>query len=188
MRQSIAEFEYCAKKCISTPIFLILNNVDMFAEQVRRSPISTHFPEFKGGQAPKEAIAYFLKGFQHFRQSNTTHDKYDISPHLCNAQDPRSIKEILNAVQLKARDRQSKSLNLEASFGEKNNRLEEEGKGKKTGKKEFLSHKLDELLRLLKDEGIEHILKRRKTFPIQLNQAGPPSRHYLAYTSATRPP
>lgn len=116
MKHSIAEFDYCAKTCISTPIFLILNNVDMFAEQVCRSPISTHFPEFKGGQAPEEAIAYFLKRFQHFRQSNTTHDKYDISPHLCNAQDPRSIREILNAVQLQTRDRQSKSLNLEASF------------------------------------------------------------------------
>lgn len=69
--------------------------------------------------------------------------------------------------------------------------MEEEGKGKKTGTKEFLSPKLDELLHLLKDEGIDVPApeeKRRKTFPTQLNQAGPLSSHYPAYTSATRPP
>ena len=78
------------------PIILFLNKIDLFYEKIGLSPVSAHFPDFKGRQGDAEAAKdYFAT---RFRSINRTAGR-EIYVHFTNATDTTLLKATMQSVQ-----------------------------------------------------------------------------------------
>ena len=99
MQESLNLFDaVCNSKWfVSTPIVLLLNKVDHFAEKIRRTPISRYFPEYQGGEDFESTVRYvtdvFLqldrrtgprKLFAHLTCALDSHDTRSLLSNLCD--------------------------------------------------------------------------------------------------------
>src|SRR2546423_9223014 len=78
------------------PIILFLNKIDLFYEKIRASPVSAHFPDFRGARGDAEAAkAYFA---HKFRAINRPAGR-EIYIHYTNATDTTLLKPTMQSVQ-----------------------------------------------------------------------------------------
>jgi len=66
MTEDLALFSEMTSKDIfaNTPIFLFLNKKDLFESMIREKPLSSLFPEYKGGDDVHASIAYVEQQFR----------------------------------------------------------------------------------------------------------------------------
>jgi len=66
MKEDLALFEEMTNKPIfvNTPLFLFLNKKDLFETMIREKPLSSLFPEFKGGDDVHASIAFIEQEFR----------------------------------------------------------------------------------------------------------------------------
>ncbi|KAK1146460.1 Guanine nucleotide-binding protein alpha-2 subunit [Aspergillus melleus] len=76
-----------------TSIILFLNKVDLFRQKLPRSPLSTYFPDYSGGNDVNRAAKYLL---WRFNQVNRAH--LNLYPHLTQATDTTNIRLVFAAV------------------------------------------------------------------------------------------
>jgi guanine nucleotide-binding protein subunit alpha, other len=80
----------------SKPIILFLNKIDLFYEKITVSPVSAHFPDFKGAKGDAEAAKEYFA--QKFRAINRTAGR-EIYVHFTNATDTNLLKATMQSVQ-----------------------------------------------------------------------------------------
>jgi guanine nucleotide-binding protein subunit alpha, other len=78
------------------PIILFLNKIDLFHEKIGLSPVSTHFPDYKGKDGDAEAAQEYFAN--RFRQINRTAGR-EIYVHYTNATDTTLLKATMQSVQ-----------------------------------------------------------------------------------------
>ncbi|KAF2668207.1 guanine nucleotide binding protein, alpha subunit [Microthyrium microscopicum] len=76
-----------------TSIILFLNKVDLFKQKLARSPLSSYFPDYSGGNDVNRAAKYLL---WRFNQVNRAH--LNLYPHLTQATDTSNIRLVFAAV------------------------------------------------------------------------------------------
>lgn len=80
---------------VNTSIILFLNKKDLFAEKIRKSPLSICFPEYTGTNTYEEAAAYIQIKFEDL---NAMKDSKEIYTHLTCATDTRNVQFVFDAV------------------------------------------------------------------------------------------
>lgn len=90
--ESLVNGEWFKRK----PIILFLNKVDLFREKLGKSPISAHFPDYRGKSDDEEAAAKYFA--DRFRGINRTADR-EIYIHYTNATDTNLLKATMQSVQ-----------------------------------------------------------------------------------------
>lgn len=78
------------------PIILFLNKIDLFHEKIAISPVSAHFPDFKGKDGDAEAAQEYFAN--RFRAINRTASR-EIYVHFTNATDTTLLKATMQSVQ-----------------------------------------------------------------------------------------
>uniref|UniRef100_A0AC34FQF0 Guanine nucleotide-binding protein G(I) subunit alpha n=1 Tax=Panagrolaimus sp. ES5 TaxID=591445 RepID=A0AC34FQF0_9BILA len=79
-----------------TSVILFLNKKDLFAEKIRKSPLTLIFPEYKGPNTYEEAATYIQ---QQFETLNKTKDgQKEIYTHFTCATDTNNIRFVFDAV------------------------------------------------------------------------------------------
>ncbi len=78
------------------PIILFLNKIDLFREKIAVSPVSTHFPEYKGKDTDADAAGEYFAN--RFRAINRTAGR-EIYVHFTNATDTTLLKATMASVQ-----------------------------------------------------------------------------------------
>lgn len=78
------------------PIILFLNKIDLFHEKLAMSPVSTHFPDYKGKDSDADAAAEYFAN--RFRAINRTAGR-EIYVHFTNATDTTLLKATMQSVQ-----------------------------------------------------------------------------------------
>ena len=78
------------------PIILFLNKIDLFHEKLGVSPVSNHFPDYKGGNEDSDAAADYFA--DRFRSINRTAGR-EIYVHYTNATDTSLLKATMQSVQ-----------------------------------------------------------------------------------------
>ncbi|KAK0147364.1 Guanine nucleotide-binding protein G(o) subunit alpha [Merluccius polli] len=96
MHESLMLFDsICNNKFfIDTSIILFLNKKDLFAEKIKKSPLSICFPEYTGPNTYDEAAAYIQAQFE---SKNRSPNK-EIYCHLTCATDTGNIQVVFDAV------------------------------------------------------------------------------------------
>jgi len=77
-----------------TSIILFLNKRDLFAEKIKRVPLATAFPDYKGKNEYEEAIKYITQQFED-RSRNKAKTIYT---HVTCATDTNNVQAVFNAV------------------------------------------------------------------------------------------
>lgn len=78
------------------PIIVFLNKIDLFREKIKRSPISTHFPDYQGADGDEKAArTFFAKKFQNMNENQNR----EIYIHFTNATDTNLLKVTMQSVQ-----------------------------------------------------------------------------------------
>ncbi|CAO3613832.1 unnamed protein product [Cunninghamella echinulata] len=95
MVESIRLFESIVNSrwFLQTSIMLFLNKVDLFKIKIDHVPLSSYFPDYKGGDDPNKAAKYIL-----WRFLQTNRAKLHIYPHLTQATDTTNIRFVFAAV------------------------------------------------------------------------------------------
>lgn len=75
-----------------TAIILFLNKKDVFAEKIKHSPLSKHFPDYTGGDDYESATGYVQKRFLDVNKTSNT-----IFPYLTCATDSDNIENMFEA-------------------------------------------------------------------------------------------
>lgn len=78
------------------PIILFLNKIDLFRQKLPVSPVSNHFPDYKGNDNDEMAAAEFFA--TRFRAINRTAGR-EIYVHYTNATDTNLLKNTMQSVQ-----------------------------------------------------------------------------------------
>jgi guanine nucleotide-binding protein subunit alpha len=78
------------------PIILFLNKIDLFHQKIALSPISPHFPDYKGKEGDVEAGQEYFAN--RFRAINRTAGR-EIYVHFTNATDTNLLKATMQSVQ-----------------------------------------------------------------------------------------
>lgn len=90
--ESLVNGEWFKKK----PIILFLNKMDLFREKIAKSPISAHFPDYRGKDNDEEAAAKYFA--DRFRGINRNAER-EIYIHYTNATDTTLLKATMQSVQ-----------------------------------------------------------------------------------------
>src|SRR5436305_13433962 len=90
--ESLVTGEWFKKK----PIILFLNKIDLFHEKIDVSPVSAHFPDFKGRNGDAEAAQEYFADT--LRAINRTAGR-EIYIHFTNATDTTLLKATMQSVQ-----------------------------------------------------------------------------------------
>lgn len=80
----------------NTPIILFLNKIDLFREKLAISPISNHFPDYRGREGDEAAATRFFA--DRFRAINRNAGR-EIYIHYTNATDTTLLKATMQSVQ-----------------------------------------------------------------------------------------
>ncbi|KAK5614212.1 Guanine nucleotide-binding protein G(o) subunit alpha [Crenichthys baileyi] len=96
MHESLMLFDsICNNKFfIDTSIILFLNKKDLFAEKIKKSPLTICFPEYTGANTYEDATAYIQVQFE---SKNRSPNK-EIYCHLTCATDTGNIQVVFDAV------------------------------------------------------------------------------------------
>jgi len=78
------------------PIILFLNKIDLFRQKLPVSPVSNHFPDYKGKENDENAAREFFA--TRFRAINRTAGR-EIYVHYTNATDTTLLKNTMQSVQ-----------------------------------------------------------------------------------------
>lgn len=78
-----------------TAIILFLNKKDLFAEKIKRSPLTVCFPEYRGNNNYEEAAAYIQMKFENLNKRKGFKEIYT---HLTCATDTKNIQFVFDAV------------------------------------------------------------------------------------------
>lgn len=78
-----------------TSIILFLNKKDLFAEKIKKSPLTVCFPEYQGSNSYEEAAAYIQMKFENLNQRM---DSKEIYTHFTCATDTRNVQFVFDAV------------------------------------------------------------------------------------------
>lgn len=78
-----------------TSIILFLNKIDLFADKIKRSPLSKYFVDYMGGPKYEAACQYLL---HRFISLNHRADSKQIYSHFTCATDTKQIKFVMAAV------------------------------------------------------------------------------------------
>lgn len=78
------------------PVILFLNKMDLFRQKIDYSPVSKHFPEFKGPEGDFDVAAKFFA--DKFR-GMTRMPEREIYVHHTNATDTTLLKATMDSVQ-----------------------------------------------------------------------------------------
>jgi len=81
---------------IETAMILFLNKVDLFAEKIKRVPLTVCFPDYKEPNDYQHASDYIKRQFV---AKNTQNPNKSIYPHFTCATDTEGFKVVFNAVQ-----------------------------------------------------------------------------------------
>ncbi|KRX14257.1 Guanine nucleotide-binding protein G(i) subunit alpha, partial [Trichinella nelsoni] len=79
-----------------TSIILFLNKKDLFAEKIRRQPLTVCFPEYTGSNTYEESAAYIQMKFESLNKRNGT--QKEIYTHFTCATDTNNIRFVFDAV------------------------------------------------------------------------------------------
>jgi GTPase SAR1 family protein len=73
LKESMQLFETVAKNPLFTniPIFLVLNKMDLFGENLKRYPLKETFEEFEGGDNVEEALSFLSNKFKSIQMQYT---------------------------------------------------------------------------------------------------------------------
>lgn len=98
MRESLSLFEsICNNRWfLDTSIILFLNKKDLFAEKIRRSPLTIAFPEYTGEQTFEEASSYIRQKFESFNKQKS--NGKEIYTHLTCATSNLNMEFVFDAV------------------------------------------------------------------------------------------
>ncbi|KAJ6608099.1 G-protein alpha subunit [Mycena sp. CBHHK59/15] len=98
MQEALTQFDsFCNSRWfVKTSIILFLNEIDLFAEKLPRSPLGDYFSDYQGGDNYDAACDYLLHRFVSLNQSPATKQIY---AHYTCATDTQQIKFILSAIQ-----------------------------------------------------------------------------------------
>ncbi|KAE9378589.1 guanine nucleotide binding protein, alpha subunit [Stipitochalara longipes BDJ] len=77
---------------LRTSIILLLCNAGLFSWKLGRSPMSSHFPDYSGGNDVGQASKYIVWRFNQLNRKNLS-----LFPHLCEASDTSNIQVIFAA-------------------------------------------------------------------------------------------
>ncbi|KAJ7408971.1 guanine nucleotide binding protein (G protein), alpha activating activity polypeptide O [Willisornis vidua] len=96
MHESLMLFDsICNNKFfIDTSIILFLNKKDLFAEKIKKSPLTICFPEYTGPNTYEDAAAYIQAQFE---SKNRSPNK-EIYCHMTCATDTNNIQVVFDAV------------------------------------------------------------------------------------------
>lgn len=90
--ESLVNGEWFKRK----PVILFLNKIDLFKQKVPYSPVSKHFPDFKGPDGDYDVAAkYFADRFR----GMTRMPEREIYVHYTNATDTTLLKATMDSVQ-----------------------------------------------------------------------------------------
>jgi guanine nucleotide-binding protein subunit alpha, other len=78
------------------PIILFLNKIDLFHQKIGMSPVSTHFPDYKGKEGDAQAAKEYFAN--RFRAINQTAGR-EIYVHFTNATNTNLLKATMQSVQ-----------------------------------------------------------------------------------------
>lgn len=81
---------------IDTSIILFLNKKDLFAEKIRRSPLTIAFPEYKGAQTYEDASAYIRYKFESLNKQKASGK--EIYTHFTCATSNQNMEFVFDAV------------------------------------------------------------------------------------------
>ncbi|KAI1929830.1 hypothetical protein LOZ58_000648 [Ophidiomyces ophidiicola] len=90
--ESLVNGEWFKRK----PVILFLNKIDLFRDKLPHSPVSKHFPDFKGPEGDYEAAAKF---FGTRFKGMTRMPEREIYTHYTNATDTTLLKATMDSVQ-----------------------------------------------------------------------------------------
>lgn len=79
---------------VNTAFILFLNKKDLFQQKVKKSPISTYFPDYKGKNSYDEASSFIRKMFESVNKEK----RRDIFTHFTCATDTENIRFVFNCV------------------------------------------------------------------------------------------
>uniref|UniRef100_A0A6G1S786 Guanine nucleotide-binding protein G(I) subunit alpha n=1 Tax=Aceria tosichella TaxID=561515 RepID=A0A6G1S786_9ACAR len=98
MQESLKLFDsICNNKWfIDTSIILFLNKKDLFADKIRRSPLTIAFPEYKGAQTYEEASAYIRYKFESLNKQKASGK--EIYTHFTCATSNQNMEFVFDAV------------------------------------------------------------------------------------------
>jgi len=77
-----------------TSMILFMNKRDLFADKIKKVPLSKFFPEFKGGDNYEEACSFMEKQFT----SRSKNPNKKVYPHITCATDTTNVAAVFNAV------------------------------------------------------------------------------------------
>ncbi|KMU77199.1 guanine nucleotide-binding protein alpha-3 subunit [Coccidioides immitis RMSCC 3703] len=90
--ESLVNGEWFRRK----PVILFLNKIDLFKQKVPTSPVSKHFPDFKGPDGDYQAATKF---FSDRFKGMTRMPEREIYVHHTNATDTTLLKATMDSVQ-----------------------------------------------------------------------------------------
>lgn len=98
MHESLKLFDsICNNKWfMNTSIILFLNKTDLFAEKIRRSPLTIAFPEYTGAQTYEEASAYIRYKFESLNKQKASGK--EIYTHFTCATSNQNMEFVFDAV------------------------------------------------------------------------------------------
>eukprot|EP01126_Amoeba_proteus_P008093 TRINITY_DN1297_c0_g1_i11.p1 TRINITY_DN1297_c0_g1~~TRINITY_DN1297_c0_g1_i11.p1 ORF type:complete len:343 (-),score=59.10 TRINITY_DN1297_c0_g1_i11:260-1288(-) len=93
MHESLKLFdEICSSKWFTkTPVILFLNKRDLFAEKIKKTNITTAFPEYSGPQTYEATSAYIRDQFVCLTENT-------VYPHFTCATDTKNVNQVFNSV------------------------------------------------------------------------------------------
>lgn len=97
MMESMKLFDsICNNKWFTdTSIILFLNKKDLFEEKIKKSPLTTCFPEYSGANVYEEAAAYIQLQFENLNRKKETKEIYT---HFTCATDTSNVQFVFDAV------------------------------------------------------------------------------------------
>jgi len=77
----------------STNMMLFLNKRDLFAEKIKKVPLTVHFPEYKGKNEYEEGVEYLREKFESKNKNSERH----VYTHVTCATDTDNVQAVFNA-------------------------------------------------------------------------------------------
>jgi len=90
MQESLSTFRNIVQSFPNRLIFLCFTKRALFASKISRAPLSSCFPDYKGGSDSKKALDYILQKFSDIANSDSLHPQKTYAT-VINATDPKEI-------------------------------------------------------------------------------------------------